>query len=112
MLHPFKDWSQEVIYEGASFHEENNPIKLGAQPGPFDPPKKLLILPLSQSLCSNCWFALLTFLTNMWVANFCFNMILACILIVYSIWLTITHKDVWGHKCIIVSLTQINSCQL
>ena len=34
MLHPFKDWSQEVIYEGASFHEKNNPIKLGAQPGP------------------------------------------------------------------------------
>ena len=35
MLHPFKDWSQKVICEGASFHKENNPIKIGAQPGPL-----------------------------------------------------------------------------
>ena len=56
--------------------------------------RKMHIWLFFPSLCSDCCFALFTFLTNMWVASFCFNMILACILIVYSIWLTNTHKDV------------------
>ena len=82
--------------------------------------KKMLILPLSPSLCLYCWFALLTFLTNMWVANFCFNMILASILIVYSSWLSNTDKDVWGCRdtplyvwlCLLLSVCVHQQCSI